>query len=51
VRRQGECERREQERAPDEPGPYHGRTSDWAPDWMKLGLPDNVSDLFEACPA
>jgi hypothetical protein len=51
VRRQEETERREQERAPDEPGPYHGRMADWAPDWMRLGLPDSVSDLFEACPA
>jgi hypothetical protein len=51
VRRQDEMEKREQERAPDEPGPYHGRMADWAPDWMRLGLPDGVSELFEACPA
>jgi hypothetical protein len=51
VRRQGETERREQERAPDEPGPYHGRMADWAPDWMRHGLPDSVNLLFEACPA
>jgi hypothetical protein len=51
LRRQGEWERSEQERAPDQPGPYHGRMSDWAPDWMRHGLPDEVSLLFEACPA
>jgi hypothetical protein len=50
-RRQGESEQREQKRAPEEPGPYHGRMSDWAPDWMKgRGLPLGVEEMFEACP-
>jgi hypothetical protein len=51
VRRQGEWEQREQKRAPEEPGPYHGRMSDWAPEWMKgRGLPLGVEEMFEACP-
>ena len=51
VRRQEESERRDQKAFPDRPGPYPGRKADWAPDWMRLGLPDEVSLLFEACPA
>jgi hypothetical protein len=52
VRRQGECEKRDQKYAPEEPGPYPGRKADWAPSWMKKrGLPDGVAELFRACPA
>ena len=51
VRRQGETEQRERERSPQEPGPYHGRLCDWAPDWLSLGIPHQALDVFCACPA
>jgi hypothetical protein len=51
VRRQGECERRDQKFAPEEPGPYPGRKADWAPSVVKRGISEAVEELFEACPA
>src|SRR4051794_25337929 len=51
LRRQGETEERERDRAPEEPGPYHGRMADWAPDWLRHGIPQAAEELFEACPA
>src|SRR5206468_6964827 len=51
VRRQGECERRDQRFAPEAPGPYPGRKADWAPSSVRRGISDDVSELFEACPA
>jgi hypothetical protein len=51
VRRQGECERRDQKHAPEAPGPYPGRKADWAPSSVKRGISQAVEELFEACPA
>jgi hypothetical protein len=51
VRRQDESEQRDQKASPDKPGPYHGRKADWAPASVATGISDEVSELFEACPA
>jgi hypothetical protein len=50
VRRQGECEKRDQKYAPEDPGPYPGRKADWAPSSVKRGLSKAVEELFEECP-
>jgi hypothetical protein len=50
VRRQGECEKRDQKYAPEDPGPYPGRKADWAPSSVKRGLSKGVEELFEECP-
>jgi hypothetical protein len=50
VRRQEESEQRDKKVSPDMPGPYPGRKADWAPDSVKQGISDELSELFEACP-
>jgi hypothetical protein len=51
VRRQDQADERGQKASPDAPGPYHGRKADWAPSSATRGVSDEVSELFEACPA
>lgn len=49
--RQDELEQRGQKTMPDAPGPYQGRKADWAPASVTRGISDEVSELFESCPA
>jgi hypothetical protein len=51
VRRQEADQRGQQKASPDSPGPYHGRKADWAPSSVNRGISDEVSEVFEACPA
>jgi hypothetical protein len=52
VRRQGEVDVKGGRAAPEIPGPYHGRMkADWAPSWLRLGISDEVMNLFMECPA